>query len=142
MSTNSGLSARVAAEVRAEQARQRLSGRDLARRVDLPPSTVARWLRGETSMDLDDVAALAGALGLTLGDLIERAEMLLPRVDSNHQPAGYASLQVRTDITNAGIVLPLRRIDERRSDRRQPTTRRGPDRTLVPILCSTGRKAS
>jgi transcriptional regulator with XRE-family HTH domain len=135
MSTNTGLSARVAAEVRAEQARQRLSGRDLARRVDLPPTTVARWLRGDTAMDLDDVATLAGALGLTLVDLIERAERMLPRVDSNHQPAGYGPSQVTTDITRLGNVLPIRRVDERRSARRRGPTRRPRPRTIIPI-CS------
>lgn len=69
-----GLSARVAAEVRAEQARQRLSGRDLARRVELPTSTVARWLRAETPMDLDDVERLARALGVSVSTLLTRAE--------------------------------------------------------------------
>lgn len=74
MRTTHGLSARVAAEVRAEQARQRLSGRDLARRVELPTSTVARWLRAETPMDLDDVQLLAHALGVSVTTLLTRAE--------------------------------------------------------------------
>lgn len=64
----------MAAEVRAEQARQRLTGRELANRVDLPSSTVARWLRNDTDMTLDAAAVLAGALGLSLVELIERAE--------------------------------------------------------------------
>jgi transcriptional regulator with XRE-family HTH domain len=74
MSTHAGVSARVAAEMRAEKARQQLSGQDLARIVDLPATSVARWLRGETKMSLDEASVLAEALGLTLAELLVRAE--------------------------------------------------------------------
>jgi hypothetical protein len=36
-------------------------------------TTVARYLRGEVSMDLDDIEAFAAALGLTTVDLIARS---------------------------------------------------------------------
>ena len=151
MTANPGLSARVAAEVRAEQARQRLTGRDLARRVDLPPSTVARWLRNDTDMTLDAAAVLAGALGVGLVDLIQRAEAMgLPRKDSNLQPAGYTSSLVKSDIGVRRFVRPLRLVaypnelpvDERRSPSTAPTTRRPGHPTFVPIICDSGYLAS
>ena len=70
MSTRNAL---LAAEIRAEMARQRMSGRELARRVDKPETTVARYLRGETAMSIDDVEDFARALDVTTIDLVERA---------------------------------------------------------------------
>jgi transcriptional regulator with XRE-family HTH domain len=81
----------VAAEIRAEMARQMISGRELARRVQKPETTIARWLRGKTQMSLDDVEMLAKALGVDPVDLIIHAvhRQQLPRPDSNREPAGY-----------------------------------------------------
>lgn len=63
----------VAAEIRAEQGRQRISGRELARAIGKPESTVARWLRGRTAMSLDEIELFAQALNLTVVDLVSRA---------------------------------------------------------------------
>ena len=65
--------ATLAAEIRAEKGRQQVTGRELARRVGKPESTVARWLRGETPMSLDEIEAFAKALDVSTVDLIERA---------------------------------------------------------------------
>lgn len=63
----------VAAEIRAEAARRRITGRELARRVARPVTTVNRYMRGETDMSLDDLEVFARALGVTTVDLIARA---------------------------------------------------------------------
>lgn len=86
----------VAAEIRAETGRQRVSGRELARRIDEPVTTVSRWLRGDTALGLDDLDKIAAALEVDLVDLIRAARLQLmakklPRMDSNHQPAGSMS---------------------------------------------------
>lgn len=64
---------RLAAEVRAEAARQRISTRGLAEKMSEPPSTVARKMRAETAMTLDEIEAFAKALGVTVVDLVARA---------------------------------------------------------------------
>lgn len=63
----------LAREIRAECARQQISGRELSRRSGVPERTVARYLRGETSMSLDDIEAFAAALGMPTVDLVTRA---------------------------------------------------------------------
>lgn len=64
----------VAEEVRAAQGRQRVTGRELARRVGEPNTTVARWLRGDTPMGVDELDAVADALGVEVSDLIAAAK--------------------------------------------------------------------
>lgn len=52
------------------------SGRELARRAGLPPSTVARWIRGETSPQWEDAEALSRALGVPASTFLEGASDL------------------------------------------------------------------
>ena len=101
---NETLNTRVAAEIRAEMARQRISGRRVAERIGKPFTTVARWLRTGEGWDLDELDAITAVLGISIPDLIDRAqsnrpdpsgaaggrrEIVLPRLDSNQQPSGY-----------------------------------------------------
>jgi transcriptional regulator with XRE-family HTH domain len=125
MSTDSKLSARVAAELRAELARQRLTGRDLARRVELPPTTVARWLRNETTMNLDEAEALASALGLRLPELLDRADgaaavaavAAVPERDLPHRrPASGGRRDLRGSV-NERYLAAIIHGSERRSTR-------------------------
>jgi transcriptional regulator with XRE-family HTH domain len=93
----------VTAEIRAEVGRQRLSGRELARRIDQPAATVSRWLRCQTAPGLDDLDAMAAALEVDLTELLRTAKQRLalrdakgqsvglPRKDSNLQPAGRST---------------------------------------------------
>ena len=60
----------VAAEVRAEMARQRISARELSRRSGLAQATLARKVRGDAELGLDDLDAIACALGVDVVDLI------------------------------------------------------------------------
>lgn len=88
----------VAAEIRAESGRQRVSGRELARRIDEPVTTVSRWLRGDTPVGLDELDKIATALEVDVIDLIRAARLhvrKLPRQDSNLQPAGRKDVMVR-----------------------------------------------
>ena len=68
----------LAQEVRAEAARKRLTGRELARRVEagggLGHGSVARMLRGERPWDVETLSTIAEALGLSVSDLIRRAD--------------------------------------------------------------------
>lgn len=54
----------VAEEVRALMARRRISGVQLAKRIGKSQTYVWRRLSGETPFDVDDLEALAGALGV------------------------------------------------------------------------------
>lgn len=59
----------VAAEIRAELARQRLTQTALASRLQVARPYLARRLNGETSLTVGDVAAIAAALGVKVADL-------------------------------------------------------------------------
>jgi len=107
---SAALAQAVAAEIRAETGRQRVSGRELARRIDEPVTTVSRWLRGDTALGLDDLDKIAAALEIDLVDLIRAARLQmmakkLPRLDSNQQPAGRSVAQVRAHI--GAEILPF-----------------------------------
>ena len=60
----------VAAEVRAEMGRQRRSGADLARHLNRSHQTISRRLNGESPWDVDDLAAVAAWLGVSLDRLL------------------------------------------------------------------------
>lgn len=70
-STNS-LWARVASEIRAEMARQKMSGRELARRLERSPNWVSLKVSGSQVIDLAELELIADALGLGAHKLIER----------------------------------------------------------------------
>jgi transcriptional regulator with XRE-family HTH domain len=61
-------------EVRAHLARlleQRgMSGRQLARETGIPQPSLSRKLRGAAPLDVDDLEAIAGALGIPVADLV------------------------------------------------------------------------
>lgn len=68
------ISGRVAAEVRAELARRRLTTRELAVGAGIALTTLRRRLAGESAFTLDELAAIAGCFGIPLMTLLERAE--------------------------------------------------------------------
>lgn len=59
----------VAAEIRAEMARQRLTQTALAERLDVNRAYVVRRLSGDTPLTVGDVAAIAAALDVRFADL-------------------------------------------------------------------------
>ena len=54
----------------------------MAEVVGVTQSTLSKKMRGDVPWTVDELVAAAGFLGVD-------AAVLLPRVDSNHQPAGY-----------------------------------------------------
>lgn len=71
----------VAAEVRAEVARQRLTGREVARLVGRPPNTVSRWLNGTVAMDINAFYLVAEALDVDPLEILRRADRRMPGGD-------------------------------------------------------------
>lgn len=68
------LEQRIAAELRAELARQGHSRHWLADQTGLPVTTVARWLRGASSPRLNELDAICQAFGMTIADLLLAVE--------------------------------------------------------------------
>lgn len=64
------LGQRTAAEIRAELARQKKSGRWLAQTIGAPQNTVNRWIGGETSPPLDALYAMCRALNMNVADML------------------------------------------------------------------------
>lgn len=67
------LGQRTVAEIRAELARQKKSGRWLADQIGAPHNTVSRWIGGVTDPPLDVVYAMCRALGISVADIISAA---------------------------------------------------------------------
>lgn len=65
---------RIAAELRAEMARQKMSGRALADAIGANHATVARWINGDTDPGLDGLEPMCRALGLSIADLLAAVE--------------------------------------------------------------------
>jgi transcriptional regulator with XRE-family HTH domain len=65
---------RTAEEIRVLLARRMMSAAELARRTGMKQSTLARRMTGETAFDLDDLEAIAQALGVAVQELLPSAE--------------------------------------------------------------------
>jgi transcriptional regulator with XRE-family HTH domain len=68
------LSERVAEEIRALLGRRRMSGRELARRLDVSPSWVSYRLTGQQPIDVNDLSAIAAALDVSVISLLPAEE--------------------------------------------------------------------
>lgn len=77
-------------------ARQRVTGRELARRLGVSSQWISQRTRGVVAMDADDMEAVADALGISITDLIadaiRRAEETVPEP----QPATRRGRVTRT----------------------------------------------
>lgn len=71
--------AAVAAQIRAELGRIKMSQAELARAIGVHPSTISKYLRIDSPRDIgwNDFANIAKALGFTPRELTERAERLM-----------------------------------------------------------------
>ena len=67
------LAQRVAAEIRAEMARQLLTQSELARRLGVIEMWLSRRLRGRQPLDLDELERIASVINVPVPELIERA---------------------------------------------------------------------
>lgn len=89
------LGQRIAAELRAELARQRHSGRWLAQQIGAPQNTVNRWLGGETAPNLDALDAMCRALGYNVADLLTAVER-----NGGYEPVAHLPRRVRHSVAN------------------------------------------
>jgi len=76
----------VAAELRAELGRQRLSMREFSRRSRLPLTTLQRTLSGKRAIDVDELFEICDWLEIEAGDIIEAAERVA-RAGLEYSPA-------------------------------------------------------
>ena len=76
------LTQRVAEEVRALMARRRISQEVAAQAIGRSQSYMSRRAKGEMPFDVTDLERLAKLLDVPV-------TQLLPRLDSNQEPAGY-----------------------------------------------------
>lgn len=70
---NQTRTAQVAANIRAELARQRVSQRTLADELKMSPAALSNRLAGATPIDVNELSAIADALGVEPADLLGRA---------------------------------------------------------------------
>ena len=70
------LSATVSAAVRAEMARRRVSQQKLASHLGWSQPKISRRLNDVVPFALDDLTAIAGALGVTVDDLLRPAHTM------------------------------------------------------------------
>ena len=74
-----GLNAAVAAELRAERMAQEVAFDDLVERVSLSRATTWRLLNAERLITIEALVEVAGALGVSVLEIVERAERRLAR---------------------------------------------------------------
>lgn len=108
----------VAANVRAELARERWSGRRAASALGMSPMYINRRLSGDTPMDVNDLAMFSRLLGVPVGVFFETNEKaptamsgegrMLPEMDSNHQPADSESAAEARELASVTELHPRR----------------------------------
>ena len=69
----------VAREIRGVMGKEDLNHGQLARRLGVDRSWVSRRLRGQTPITVNDLAAIAGALGVTVAELTAPVDENLPQ---------------------------------------------------------------
>ena len=80
----------VSAQIRAERAAARLTQDEVAERAEMSKSTFIRLETGVRTPDVDQLDRIAGALGLTMTQIIERAESRMSRRTPPHGPSRRA----------------------------------------------------
>ena len=63
----------VAAEIRAEMARQNITQKRLGELIGKPQTTITRWVTGQTPLRLDDLSLIAEGLDVSVVDLVRKA---------------------------------------------------------------------
>jgi transcriptional regulator with XRE-family HTH domain len=91
---------KVAAEVRAQAARKQIRGSRLAVILGISENAMSRRMTGKLPFGIDELAAVAAALDVTVQDL-------LPHLDSNQKPAGL--LQEQQELYHPGTVTDMER---------------------------------
>lgn len=111
------MSGKVAEEIRAMMGRRRMSGRDLARALEVSPSWVSYRLTGSQEIGVNDLARIAQVFGVPLAELLPASA----RATRDYGPGEPAPTVPMTAIRRpAG---PTGRTDSRRPGARPPATR-------------------
>ena len=122
----------VAEEIRVLMARQRMSGRGLARAAGLNEATVSRRLNAEYPFDVDELERIAAIFGVPITALFgSSGPRKLPRLDSNQQPSDNPHPQAN----GLAVVIdfPLHRV--------RKSTSAGGDARIVSITRQTRESA-
>lgn len=78
MQTNRTYQQRVAAEVRAEMARQDVTAQSIAPAAHISPATLSRRLSGTSPFSVAELEAVAGALGVEPSDFLPARQSTAP----------------------------------------------------------------
>ena len=85
-SRRTALTESVAGEIRAEMARQRITQRDVARRLEVIEAWLSRRLNGHVSLNLDELEQISKALQIPMVELIRRAEERVTHKQPSRHP--------------------------------------------------------
>lgn len=108
------LSAQVAEEIRALMARRQIRQSQLARRIDVGEQWLSVRLRGKQPIDLNDLALIAGGLGVKPRDLLS--------------PSGALPTNQYSQLDSAPAARPVRDRPPTRTD----VSTRPPNRVPAP----------
>lgn len=75
------IQAAIVTQVKAEMAARDMKQKDMAALIGMQPSTMSRYLSGERDIPMPVAFEFAGALDLTIIELVERAQR---RLDGNN----------------------------------------------------------
>ena len=93
----------VAAEVRAQAARKRITGAKLAAALDMSAMSMSRRITGRQPFDIDELADVARVLGVRVQDLLPAQRTAAPaNRDGGHGVAG-----VGFEPTTSGLRAPV-----------------------------------
>lgn len=94
----------LAAELRAEIARARLTQLEVAAMAGVSAQTLSKLLRGKAVLDVEQLAALSATLGMPASDVMTQAEHALHGTQANvtplhtrEYPATFTELEEATD---------------------------------------------
>jgi transcriptional regulator with XRE-family HTH domain len=99
----------IGAELRAERARADVTILKLSSACGVPRSSLARMLKGEAGMDAAALYAVCSSLGVSMHELVARAEAALvpeaasPPAVSEHPPAGGSAPVVDLLVVDGGV---------------------------------------
>ena len=127
---NATLSELVAEEVRALMGRKRMTGRTLAQALSVSPSWISYRLSGKQPIDLNDLALIAGALGVNPLALLPAPEIMAAAARNPNRDSGPVS-RLLAPAATARQTRPAHRPSGRTSGtQRRPVSVRSPGHTM------------
>ena len=99
----------LAAELRAEAARRRMSQRDLALKMGVSRGWVERRWSGTKQIDADDMEAISNYFGWTVMSYLNRAEILRGTAPTNPPTMAYPTPTLRSRMSDLSLVTTMSR---------------------------------